>query len=165
MYVSGVLAFLATVGLPAEIGDQEFYPCKFLRQRSHRLELVPQTRYKCPNTQERRRECAPIEFGGVRLTDAANEAYPGLQGANDKVLDYKGVGSATTRRLTVRRASEALKTHLSTLPSLCADTAFQGLVLVRLVRVAKASWQPVLCYEAPIPASPSPQDVQQDLFA
>ena len=106
-------AFLATVGLPTEIGDLELnqvlqLPANSSGRGPTSLLLVPQTRYKCPNTQERWSECAPIEFGSVRLTDAANEAYPGLQGANDKVLDYKGVGSAITCRLTVRRASEVL---------------------------------------------------------
>ena len=34
---------------------------------------------------------ATIEFGGIRLTDAANKAFLGLHGYDDKVLIYKGV--------------------------------------------------------------------------
>ena len=116
-------AFLAAVGLPSEIGDLEFnqlsqIPANPVGLGLTRLELVPQTWYKCRSRQEDRRECPPIEFGGIKLTDAANEAYPGLQGATEKVLNYEGVGSAITCRLTVRRASEALQIHFSTLASL-----------------------------------------------
>ena len=116
-------AFLATVGLPAEIGNLEFNQILQLSANSSgrgptRPELVPQTWYSPPNRQEDWNECAPIEFGGIKLTDAANEVYEGLQGARDKVFNYEGVGSAITCRLAVRRASEAPQIRFFTLPSL-----------------------------------------------
>ena len=63
-------------------------------------------------------ECAPIEFGGIRLTDAANMAYPGLQGSDDEVFNYDGVGSAIVCRLAVRRVSQALQIRFRTIPFL-----------------------------------------------
>ena len=100
-------AFLVTVGLPAEIGDLEFnqmlqLPANSSGRGPTRPVLVPQTWYSPPNRQEDWDECAPIEFWGIKLTDAANEAYDGLQGADDKVFNYEGVGSAITCRLAVR---------------------------------------------------------------
>ncbi|KAF9785348.1 hypothetical protein BJ322DRAFT_1108794 [Thelephora terrestris] len=45
----------------------------------------------------------------------------------------------------------------------CANVTFQN--LVKLVRVARASWQPVFYYEVPIPAPRSQQDVPQYSFS
>jgi len=70
------------------------------------LIIVPQSRYECATKQDGWVKMAPIEFGGIKLTDAANKAYHGLHGCDDKVLDYKGVGSSIQCRLNVRRAPQ-----------------------------------------------------------
>jgi len=68
------------------------------------LIMFPQTRYKCA-AQYNWEEVAPIEFGGIKLTNAANKAYLGLHGRDDKVFTYTGVGSSIACRLNVRRTS------------------------------------------------------------
>ena len=72
-----------------------------------RLILVPQTPYKCPTAQESWTNEGPIEFGGIKLTDAANLDYLGLHGRDDKVLDYEGVRGTILCRLIVRSTSSA----------------------------------------------------------
>ena len=66
---------------------------------------VPQTQYKCTPKQYDWEEGEPIEFGGIKLIDAANPAYLGLHGRNEKVLNYEGVGSSISCRLNVGRTS------------------------------------------------------------
>lgn len=144
-----------------------------------RLVPVPQTRYKCPQKQDWE-YTAPVEFGNLKLTDAADQAYPHLQGRDEKVLNYRGAGSSVTCRLSfsgrVIGTSKILTTdnkqprdfitkkklafevskfvweHIEIIQNEpgCANITFQNLMLVRLVRVARASWQPVLCYEVPV---------------
>ena len=69
---------------------------------STRLILVPQTPYRCPTRQDNWEEEAPIEFWDIKLTDAADRAYLDLDGHDDKVLDYQGVGSSISCRANVR---------------------------------------------------------------
>jgi len=54
---------------------------------------VPQMWYETPARQDEWEELPPIEFGEIRLTDAASRAWAGVHGYDDQVLDYKGVGS------------------------------------------------------------------------
>ncbi|KAF9785332.1 hypothetical protein BJ322DRAFT_825079 [Thelephora terrestris] len=154
-----------------------------------RLVSVPITLYQCPHSQEAWEKCAPIKFWNIKLTDAANGKYASLQGADDEVFNYNGVGSSISCRLKVAGrdiGTSKIPTMNSKSPPKyitkkklafkvaefvwnfieeiqegpgCANITFQNLVLVELVRVAKASWQPVFCYEVPVPASRSPQDV------
>ena len=71
-----------------------------------RLIKLPQMPYKCCIKQEDWRPEPPIEFGGIRLRDAANK-FRDLRDRNDNVLDYEGVGSSISCRLNVRWASQA----------------------------------------------------------
>ena len=71
---------------------------------------VPQEKYRCATDQGDWEEAAPIDFGGIKLTDAANKSYHGLHGHDDEVLDYNGVGSTILCRLTVRRTPQASQT-------------------------------------------------------
>jgi hypothetical protein len=64
---------------------------------------VPQTRYRCATKQGSWEEEAPIEFGGIRLTDAADPTYTGFSGHGDKVLNHQGVGSSISCRINVRQ--------------------------------------------------------------
>ena len=66
-----------------------------------RLIKLPQTLYKCHTKQEDWRPEPPIEFGGIRLRDAANK-FRDLRDRNGSVLDYGGVGSSISCRLNVR---------------------------------------------------------------
>ena len=60
--------------------------------------------YKCTK-QDEWEKSEPIEFGSIKLIDAADPAYLALPGSNEKVLDYNGVGSTILCRLNVRRTS------------------------------------------------------------
>jgi hypothetical protein len=75
---------------------------------------VPQTPYKSSNGQEDWEGFPSIEFGGIRLTDALNLTYPGLQGSEDAVLNYPGVGSSISCRINVRRVFRIPDTSLDT---------------------------------------------------
>jgi len=147
---------------------------------------VPQTLYQPSTRQGFWVPCVPVEFWGIKLTDALNPAYAGLQGATDEVLDYMGVGTSISCRLNlfsgrVVGTSKILTRDMSenrqpiTKKKLTfevarfvqryvddikdepgyADVTFENLVLMRLIHVSKASWQPVLYYEAPVPRSDS----------
>jgi len=70
---------------------------------------VPQTWYETPARQDEWEEVAPIEFGGIKLTDAVNRARAGVQGYDDQVLDYKGVGGSVSCRINVRWTFRALQ--------------------------------------------------------
>ena len=70
-----------------------------------RLIKVPQPWYRCPTKQDGWENGVPIEFGGIKLTDAADPAYLGLRGHADTVLNYEGVGSTVSCRVNVRRTS------------------------------------------------------------
>jgi hypothetical protein len=74
---------------------------------------VPQTWYKTPARQEDWEEVAPIEFGGIKLTDAANQTWAGVPGYDDKVLDYRDVGSSILCRVNVRRTFQAVSHVIS----------------------------------------------------
>ncbi|KAF9778493.1 hypothetical protein BJ322DRAFT_1093178, partial [Thelephora terrestris] len=66
-----------------------------------RLHSVPITLYECPNRQEPWEKCALIEFGNLKLIDAANGVYASLQGSDDEVFNYNDVGSSISCRLRV----------------------------------------------------------------
>ena len=67
--------------------------------------MIPQTKYKCAIKQDEWEKSESIEFGGIKLIDAADPAYLALPGSGEKVLDYNGVGSTIFCRLNVRRTS------------------------------------------------------------
>jgi len=73
-----------------------------VRGPTHLIE-VPQIWYRCPTKQDIWEKVPPIEFEGIKLTDAADPVYFGLQNHDDGVLGYKGVGSSITCRVNVRR--------------------------------------------------------------
>jgi len=79
------------------------------------LIMVPQTGYRCPTRQGDWVKEASIEFGGIKLTDAADRAYPGPRGHDDKVLKYKDAGSSIQCRLIVRRSPQPSQTRRLTL--------------------------------------------------
>lgn len=79
--------------------------------------MVPQRWYSCPTKQESWEEEAHIEFGGMKLTDAANRTYLDLDGHDDEVLNYRGVGSSISCRVNVRRTLRAPHTfHFTSSP-------------------------------------------------
>lgn len=81
-----------------------------------RFVTVPQTQYKCPTKQDDWEETS-IEFGSIKLTDAANGTYPGHDGHDDKVLKYSGAGSSILCRVNVRRTFQAPETcHFTSYP-------------------------------------------------
>ena len=69
------------------------------------LVKIPQTKYTCITKQDEWEKGEPIEFGSIKLIDAANSALFGLHGNNERVLNYDGVGSTILCRLDVRRTS------------------------------------------------------------
>ena len=71
-------------------------------RNSTRAELIAQTLYECSTKQDGWVKLAPINFGGVKLTDAADPGYLGIHGYDEKVLNYEGVGSSISCRLMVR---------------------------------------------------------------
>jgi len=75
------------------------------------LIMVPQTRYECPTRQDGWESVAPIEFGGIKLTDAANKAYRGLHDYDDHAFNYEGVGRSISCRLNVRRTPQPSQTR------------------------------------------------------
>ena len=81
---------------------------------SRRVLLIPQTLYKCANLQDGWVKQAPIEFGRIKLIDAADQRYIGVHGYADKVLDYEGIGSSILCRLSVRKTFRTPRTcHLT----------------------------------------------------
>lgn len=70
------------------------------------LVLIPQTPYTPATKQGGWVMQPPIEFGGIKLTDAINPMHPGAHGYDDKVLNYEGVKNSIMCRLNVRRASK-----------------------------------------------------------
>ena len=65
---------------------------------STQFKMILQIPYRCPTRQSGWVRRAPIEFGWIKLTDAADPRYLG----DDKVLNYQGVGSSISCRLNVR---------------------------------------------------------------
>lgn len=69
------------------------------RAPSH-VELILQTPYRCTR-QDGWTQQTPINFGGVKLADAADPGYC-FHGHDEMVLDYDDVGSTISGRLNVR---------------------------------------------------------------
>jgi hypothetical protein len=65
------------------------------------FKMILQIPYECLTRQGGWNRQPPIDFGLVRLVDAANRRYIGIPGNEDEVLDYEGVGSTITCRLQV----------------------------------------------------------------
>ena len=69
-----------------------------------RLVEIPQTWYKCITKQDKWKG-EPIEFGSIKLIDAADSANLVLHNSDEKVLNYDGVGTTILCRLGMRGAS------------------------------------------------------------
>ena len=95
---------------------------------STRFVLIPQTAYNCVTRQEWVKQ-APIEFGGIKLTDAEDPGYLGVSGYNDKVLDYEDVRGSILCRLNVRQVSQTPAIHHFTFSAL---SQFSGKEIGRL---------------------------------
>ena len=70
-----------------------------------RLVIVPQIWYKCNTKQDEWEKGKPIEFGSIKLIDAADSANLVLHDSDEKVLSYDGVGTTILCRLGVRGTS------------------------------------------------------------
>lgn len=83
---------------------------------STRLIPVPQTRYNPTAKQDDWEEVAPIEFGSIKLTDAANRTWTGPHGYDSKVLNYNGVGTTISCRMSVRQTFQTFPRAISLSP-------------------------------------------------
>jgi len=82
------------------------------------FKMIQQTPYRCPTRQGGWIVRAPIEFGWIKLTHAADPRYLGARGHNDKVLNYEGVGSSISCRMNVRWTPKTPQAYQFTPPSL-----------------------------------------------
>jgi len=156
-------------------------PVTFTAAPSTRDTLILQTLYAPKTSKNHWVRQQPIVFGRVKLTDAADPAYFGIQGCDDKVR-YHGSRNSISCRLifsgreignrkvlitdwTKRRnpitkkklafeVAEFVRAHVEQIRHETGyhDIAFENIVLTRLLHVSKASWQPELWYEAPVRA-------------
>ena len=63
--------------------------------------IIPQTQYRCTTRQRGWVPQPPIEFGGVRLTDAASPRYPDIPSQDDEVFSCEDLGSSISCLLNV----------------------------------------------------------------